>query len=365
MNELVNENLLINFDKLPKEAYLYFPSEEETIQYNQDFPNRSIRRIFEGGVKYYEFEEESLASFNKELVKRDIELPLNWQDSDTLRFLQATSHDNTRTIILILDHLEWKRNKIPRSPSDKIKEILNSGFLYVHGRDNRFRPIMVLDPYIFHTLNKHYSIQDWILSMIYLFEYIKVNYFLPGQIENWNIICDVAKVNILFIPPEFKEILTSLQSNYRCRLFVMIIINVSLIVKSLWNIVKNILDKTTERKIRLINVDQNVNLEVFSFINRSQVEKKFGGDAENINKVYFPPTFPSNDYFTEYDNPKEIMVSEESYRKKINTNSLLIPSPYIDLIKENNEINIQSPSVENDKKVEVIMANTESNILFI
>ncbi len=360
MFELGNETILSKKNLIPKEGFLYFPTEEVVIQYNKNDPCKSIRRIFEGGIKYYDFEEDSITNFNQELTKREIILPSDWLDCDTLRFLQATSHDYTRTILLILDHLEWKKNRVPIVPSDKTTEILNSGFLYVHGRDNRFRPIMVLDPFIFHKLNKKYSTQEWVLSMIYLFEYIKVNCFLPGQIENWNIICDVAKVNILFIPPEFKEILTSLQSNYRCRLYVMLIINVSLLIKSLWNIIKNILDKTTERKIRMINVDQNVDIEVFSFINRSQVEKKFGGDAENLGSTFFPPTFPSNDYFTDYDNPKELLVSEEVYKKKIQDNCLLIPSPFIDLTKLNKDVNDLIPSSENEKKIEKNNHNTES-----
>ena len=148
---------------------------------------------------------------------------------------------------------------------------------------------------------------------------------MPGQIENWNIICDISKVYVILLPPEFKKILNSLQSNYRCRLYVMFIINVSLILKSIWTNIKGMPDASSQRKIRFLSGIQDIKGEIFKFVIRSQIQEKFGGDALNNKERYFHPQFPSNEYFTDYDNPNEILVNEEKDLEIIKNNSNYIP----------------------------------------
>ena len=342
----LSDSILIEFDnfeterhknsKVPKIAHFYFPKDSEIIEFNQNNPKNTLRRIFEGGEIYNDYEKEKILLFNKEIFRRDIKLPSDWQDFDSLRFLQATGYDNIKTILYVLEHIEWRKNNIPIIPTDNIKRILNIGFLYAHGRDNRFRPILILDPNIFNKYLKSFSVQDWILSIIYLFEYLKKNCFLPGQIENWNIICDVSKVNLFLLPTEFKIILNTLQSNYRCRLYVMFIINVSFIMKSIWSLIKSMLDSSTQRKIRFLSGEE-LKGEIFKYINLSQLEEKFGGEAVNMENKFFPPNFPSNNYFTELDNPDEILVKEEKYLEIIQNNSKY--TPYSNLIYPEVEIN--------------------------
>ena len=51
----------------------------------------------------------------------------------------------------IQEYLEWKRVKPVIELTPKIQEFLNSGIVYVHGRDNRFRPIIVMNMYLLDT----------------------------------------------------------------------------------------------------------------------------------------------------------------------------------------------------------------------
>jgi hypothetical protein len=71
--------------------------------------------------------------------------------------------------------------------------------------------------------------------------------------------------------------------------------------------------------------------EIFTFINRKQVEKKFEGEAYDLNENYFPPIFPSNEYIMD-ENEKQILLLEENmYKLKLKINKELIPSPFINL----------------------------------
>ena len=335
--------------KPPQQAYLYFPSEMEIVQFDNGNSKKLLRRIFEGGVLFNSFETEHLNQFNLFLKKKNFTLPDNWETFNTLRFLLAYSFDYEKALKFILDHIDWRSKFLPVSPSDTVKKLLNIGFVYVHGRDNRFRPIVMLNPDIFINNLDKYSLDDWILTIIYLFEYIKENCFLPGQIENWNILCDVSKTSVIFMPNELKVILNVLQSNYRCRLNTMYIINVSFLIKILWKTISLVLDPFTLKKIKLLKGESDIEGEVFKIINKTQIESKFGGLACNIEKKFFPPIFPSLEYFVSEED-KNILVSQQKYIEIINTNHCLKKSPYIENKKENND-NINILDIEKNKGV--------------
>lgn len=352
-----------NLTKPPAHSYFYFPQDIEIIELNKTNPKKQLRRIFQGGVKYNDFELENLSKFKEELKKRDLSLPSYWEECNTYRFLQASGYDHSKTILLILEHLEWRKINFPVILTDKIKQILNSGFIYIHGRDNRFRPLIVFDPNIFSLNKKKFVTEDWILSLVFFFEYVTKNCFIPGQIENWNIICDVSKVSVLFLPSELKIILNTLQCNYRCRLYVAIVMNVSFLMKSIWNMIKMMLDESTERKVKLLNNIDDVNKELFKFINKSQLEKRFGGEAENLERKFFPPFFPSNEYFTENDDLAEILVNEEKYVEIIRNNDKLVPSPYVKLDVKGNEVALKN-EIMNDSVIELDGKFDQCNLYF-
>lgn len=341
----VSNSMILEFESLdtlrhknakpPKQAYLYFPNERESVELDKTNPKKILRRIFEGGIKYTLFESENLDNFAIFVSKRSMTFPSDWQRYNTLRFLQAYSFDYEKTLQNIKEHIDWRNKYIPVNPSDNVKKLLNLGFFYVHGRDNRFRPILFLNPEIFISNVSKYVLDDWVRTLIYLFEYIKDQCFLPGQVENWILICDVGKSSILFMPKELKALLSILQSNYRCRLYTMYILNVSLFIKVLWKTINMVLDPSTQRKIKLLQGDPDIEREVFNTINKAQVEMKFGGLAGNIDRKFFPPIFPSNDYFTNEDDHK-ILVTYSKYLDIISTNQALNPSPFI--IEDKNEI---------------------------
>jgi hypothetical protein len=70
------------------------------------------------------------------------------------------------------------RAKMPIKLDDEVKEYLNSGIIYLVGRDHRFRPIIVMDMGKIDT--KKYN-QDFLLKGIdYFLGLIVKEMYLPG-----------------------------------------------------------------------------------------------------------------------------------------------------------------------------------------
>ena len=93
------------------------------------------------------------------------------------------------------------------------KKKKNNGILYVHGRDSRFRPIIMLQGFRldikkvdFFSRNaqlifyKKVNIEEIMEAMIYFLVYIIENLMLPGQIENWNYIIDFGHMGVSDLP---------------------------------------------------------------------------------------------------------------------------------------------------------------------
>jgi len=324
----------------PPMAYTYFPKGIEIIEFNPNEPLKTLRRIFEGGVKYNSFEREKLDQLSLEIKKKNdkykkkntldklIIFPETWKEFNSLRFLQARTYDFEKTIEIIKDHLIWRKENIPLRMTDKSIEILNDlGFVYFHGRDCKFRPTIVVNAKVYMQNQSNYAYENWIFAFIYLLEYGIKNLLLPGQIENWNIICDLADVSVLFLPADFKKIFATLQCNYRCRLYVMYLLNMSSFIVFLWDLIKKMLDPTTERKLKILPKGQVD--EMFRFINPEMIEKKFGGTAPNVTHNFFPPIIPSQNYLKPYDDPKELFVDNKTYLEIVEKNPGYVKSPYI------------------------------------
>lgn len=85
-------------------------------------------------------------------------------------------------------------------------------------------------------------------------EYMINNMFLPGQIENWVVIVNMAGQGIGSIPMgEIKGMAGILGSNYRSRMGRTWVLNSSYGVYILWKIITKFIDPLTSEKIHLTN----------------------------------------------------------------------------------------------------------------
>ena len=100
--------------------------------------------------------------------------------------------------------------------------------------------------------------------------------------------------------------------------------HMSSVLNFLWNIVKNWINPTTFSKIRFIKEYS----EISETVNPNQIERKYGGLAEDKIDNYFPPTIPSDYYILSTEKEEDILINEEEYKRLVNSGKLTTVSPY-------------------------------------
>ena len=297
--------------------YRYFPRDDDILMKNKN-PKDNYRFIF-NGMEKTPYEKEKLEELNKYIKEKEKQnnkgnfLPEWWLESDTLRYLQSTNYDIKKVYSLIKENLQ-SSEKAKKTIDKRIRFILNYGFLYMYGRDVHFRPIIVVEvKKSSELLDKlKYTFDELSQAMIFFMNYI-VNYILlPGQIENWILICDLKDVGIGKIN-QFKNILNSL-SKFRCRVFRNYILNLGGFMRTAASGLLSILGSQSSKKIIMV---ENNHLEVMQeFIRKENLQIKYGGIAPNV--IYggdnlFPPVVPSDLYIKEDE--KLNIVSQEAYKE--------------------------------------------------
>ena len=295
--------------KPSKEMYLYFPNNEEICEINPKNEKDILRRMFTN-VKFTKYENkkiielyEYLRNDNKKEKKIKFLFPKYWNDGETVRFLQANSFDIKDTKKAIQSNFEWLNNLYPFNIDLKTKEILNSGLIYMYGRDKHYRPILIIEANKNSELidKKKLTLEDISKAIIYFLNYIIHNVLIKSQIENWTIICDLENVGLTEFN-KFKKILDVL-NKFRGRVYKNYIINMgkflSFTAKGVMSLFGN-----SSKKIKILG-KSDIKKEITIIINPNQLQKKYGGLGDNIiygNNNLFPPIIPSDEYFLPSDN---------------------------------------------------------------
>ena len=196
----------------------------------------------------------------------------------------------------------------------RIRYILNSGLIYMHGRDCHFRPIIVVEAEKASILmdEKGYTFDEISQALLFFMNYI-VNYILiPGQIENWFIICDLKNIGITKFSL-FKKILNTL-SKFRCRVIKNYILNLSGFIRAAASGLLSILGSSSAKKIVFVESDH---FEVMQeFILKENLQIKHGGISPDLipgENNLFPPVVPT-DIYKKLDEILNI-VSPEAYKE--------------------------------------------------
>ena len=339
----------------PEDSFFYFPKGDEIIINNPKKPSRSIRRIYMN-IEYTDYELKALQKYKKIISKSNFRIPNYWTDADNVRFIYSTNFELEKAFTQMCDHLKWRSENFPLyfTPRDKVFEILNLGFAYIHGRDHQFRPIIVCQPYIYVRNEKKYSYDDWMKASVFICEYAANHMLIPGQIENWIMITNIRHVSMIFLPKEIRKVIGVMSDNFRAKLYINYIIGMSAALKFLYSIVVKFLDEITVKKLVIINDIKDG--KILEFIRSENLEQQFGGSAPDLipgSDNLFPPRMPKNGgrYLLDKEKKEEILISQEQYMCKMKNNLLDTVSPYVlAKIEEENKLKEQKEIEEKEAK---------------
>ena len=294
------------------EMYRFFPPQDEILLRDSN-PEKNIRFIFNGQPKT-DFETEKLSKFQEYESKHGkLNYTQDWIESDTMRILQASEYKKEKTYITIQENLAFLNN-IPKTINDKTISLLNSGFLYVYGRDHHFRPILVCSIKTCTVLAEQnlYSFEDISNSIIYLLKYILKYLFIPGQIENWILFIDFEDVGLTEIA-EFKKILGTV-NKFRGRVYRNFIVNISGFLKIAVKTALKVFGSSSSKKLKILGSDELYKIQ--EIISPDNIQQKYGGTAPNIvpgGNNLFPPIMPSKNFAL--NGEKLNIISEEEYKE--------------------------------------------------
>ena len=341
--------------KPPKEAYFYFPKGEEIIELNQKKPGSSYRKIYYD-VPVLEHEKYYINKL-KELINKhpEIKLPDFFDDELLLRFLYADDCELDKVFKRITKYIEWSNKTFPLviQPKSRYVEILNKGFVYVYGRDGRFRPILIFRLVEFVKYEKIYSVQEVIYAGMFLGQFIINNLLLPGHIERWVLIINLRKTTLLSLPEHIKKLLPIMNEGFISRLHKTYVIGMNFFFRILYKIVCAFLHESTVKKIKIL--DGRKDQSMFKEIRKDNVEIDMGGTAPNARlgeeNGIFPPRMPSEHFILESERPEDLLVSEDEYIKKYKNGEIHkdLVCPYI------------LDKLEEEKKQEILIQNNDTN----
>ena len=307
---------------------------EEIIVPNKK-PIKSIRRVFYK-MPYTNDEKQWLIDFKQLINSKSLKLPYYFDDYLLLAFIYSDRGKLDDSFKRLEKYIKFSNETFPMeiNPNSKIFEILNKGFIYIYGRDNRFRPILVCQAKVFQKLYKNYQTEELLNATNFIMQFL-VNHMLVD--------------------------------NFLCRLYKNYIIGLTFFTRILYKIAVNFLDKVTVSKITVL--DKKKDPALFKSIRRDNVEEQFGGTAPNLpqdaENGFFPPRMPSQHFIKEDENINDILITEEEYIDKYKKGE--IPeecvSPYI-YEKLNNQKesykkqeSIKTEGTKSDSKKSKIISN--------
>jgi hypothetical protein len=276
--------------KPPYEAQFYWPGKDQVIL---GVNKKTERLIFkrQDFTEYELYKLDKLETYIKVNGLKGFTLPYEFDRSDMLRFLYGCGFVTKKTYNALIAHLKWRATFLPsdyRLLLGRLRGLLEEGVFYIHGRDNLYRPCIIMD--IGKVNLKRHSTEDYAYLMCFTLTYVIEVMMLPGQIESWVVISDFAHKGLLGLPASaIKRIVSVLLENFRCRLALNYILNAPSSLTFMWMFVKALLDARTASKITTLAASSSERM--LSHFSPHQVEQKFGGSAPNLT-TFWPPHVP-------------------------------------------------------------------------
>ncbi|OII74567.1 uncharacterized protein cubi_00120 [Cryptosporidium ubiquitum] len=224
-----------------------------------------------------------------------------------LRFLASSRFHVQTALEIMANNHEFRIKELPITEKDVIDD-LKIGAIYWHGRDIKYRPILIvklakLDLFV----GEIERIQKLLCFCLEFFlRYLQI----AGRVENWNVIIDLAGKGITDLPIQvLKSVLSLVNTRYRMRLYRMFIVNCPKFINVVSNALVAAIPGSSIRKIRFI--DESYSDEMVNMVSHEQLEESYGGTCPNLTDNFYPFRFyPMNELDKEFPNIHAIIPPE-------------------------------------------------------
>ena len=213
-------------------------------------------------------------------------------DTFNCRFLVTNNFKIKDSLKNIMAHLEWRKKIKPMVLNETHKDMLDEGYIYIHGRDKCLRPICCANLGVINKLGC--EVDDGVFMNWFVCFYLIENFLCKGKVENWLFVADYCGLSLSKLPTKtLKKIMTEAQEHLKCRVRMFFYFNVTFGLRAIWTMVSPFLDKIIKHKT--IMTGELVDDRFLSMAHPSQIEEKFGGEASNVSQ-FWPPYCPSAEY---------------------------------------------------------------------
>ena len=304
------EEIIPDGKDIPTEAYRYWPTPSDISENS----GKSLVRYIFYQTSLTDFECSQLLDFKSHLKKHHPEflIPDFFCDEELLRILLGCKFDLKRSSAALFSSISWRSTNLVNSFRTLLplcSSLLNSGCMYFHGRDHKYRPLLVIN--VERLDLKTHSVSSYCYLLCFLLEYAIQRLMIPGQIENWVVITDLGSKGLTQLPiSEIKSIVKTLQDNFRCRMIVNYLVNAPTSLYFLWGVVKKFIEEHTIKKIRICK--ESAPGELKKHFAGGQYEEKYGGTAPNA-KVFWPPCFPPGPFHVEGGVPEQFLTDVNTF----------------------------------------------------
>ena len=114
-----------------------------------------------------------------------------------MRLLAGEKYNHAKALQHMIEHSKWLRETFPLSYNE-IGPILKSGFIYVNGRDHKYRPLVILN--VRKLVDGNYPIEAINATASFFCDFVVKKLLVPGRVENWVMIIDLNDVGMTNLP---------------------------------------------------------------------------------------------------------------------------------------------------------------------
>mmetsp|Transcript_2129 Transcript_2129/g.5395 ORF Transcript_2129/g.5395 Transcript_2129/m.5395 type:complete len:435 (+) Transcript_2129:120-1424(+) len=272
---------------LPLEALLLEPARNKT---HHHFSSGLVeRRLFLNT----ELEADELQHLEemRAMAKSRGQVFLPYMTAQANRFLAHSLGNIAKSLETMQSVQEWRMDffKIPLASTTMIED-LKHGIVYWCGRDAELRPTLVFRANRIPDEWKRNSSWDKVIGIfIFCLEFCLRYMLVPGKVETWNIIIDLAGMGLRQIPVSaLQAIQKKVGSAYPGRINKFYIVRMSKFLTPLVSVGKSMMSERQVQKLAFMK-DVSGFADEFAL---SQLEKEFGGTRDEITQFFPFPLLP-------------------------------------------------------------------------